>query len=36
MKEEIAKLRQWASERARNASNIDDIIVRPIIDEDDL
>ena len=36
MKEEIAKLRQWASERARNASNTDDIIVRPIIDEDDL
>ena len=36
MKEEISKLRHWASERARNASNSDDIIIRPKVDEDEL
>jgi hypothetical protein len=36
MKEEISALRRWASERARNASKSDRIIVRNKVEEEDL
>jgi SpoVK/Ycf46/Vps4 family AAA+-type ATPase len=36
MKEEISALREWASERARNASKSDRIIVRNKVEEEDL
>jgi SpoVK/Ycf46/Vps4 family AAA+-type ATPase len=36
MKEEISALRKWATERARNASKSDRIIVRNKIEEEDL
>ena len=36
MKEEISALRKWASERARNASKSDRIIVRNKVEEEDL
>jgi hypothetical protein len=36
MKEEIAALRKWASDRARNASISNNSYSRPVFDEDDL